>query len=52
MCCIRKSKGFWIARLMIEYKYIIIGKFRTETDAINAYNKFILEKNLNRKIKI
>ena len=36
---------------MIEYKYHIIGEFKTEKEAIDAYNDFILTHNLNRKLK-
>ena len=42
----------WLVRCMIEYKYHIIGEFKTEADAIEAYNAFIINNKLNRKLKL
>ena len=52
MTCIRKSKNMWLVRCMIEYKYHIIGEFKTEAEAIEAYNAFIINNKLNRKLKL
>lgn len=51
MTCIRKSKNMWLVRCMIEYKYHIIGEFKTEKEAILAYNQYIINHKLNRKLK-
>jgi hypothetical protein len=51
MSCIRFAKGMWLVRCMMEYKYHIIGQFKTEKEAIDAYNAFIIKNNLNRKLK-
>ena len=51
MTCIRFAQGVWKCRCMMGYKYHIIGEFKTEADAIDAYNNFILIHKLNRKFK-
>jgi hypothetical protein len=51
MTTIRYTKGKWECRAMIKYKYILIGYFDTEQQAIDEYNKFIDQNNLNRKKK-
>ena len=51
MTTIRFTKGLYECRCMIEYKYVLIGMFKTKLDAIHAYNEYILKNNLNRKLK-
>ena len=51
MSCIRKSKGMWVARCMVTYNYVTIGEYKTEAEAVDAYNAFIVKNNLNRKLK-
>jgi hypothetical protein len=51
MASIRYRKNEWICRCMINYKYIVIGIYNTEQEAIKAYNEFIIKNNLNRKLK-
>jgi hypothetical protein len=51
MTCIRFAKGMWLVRCMMGYKYHIIGEYKTEAEAIDAYNAFIVKNNLNRKLK-
>ena len=51
MSCIRKSKGLWLVRCMMRYEYVIIGEYKTEAEAVDAYNNFIVKNNLNRKMK-
>lgn len=48
---IRKTKGLYEVKVMINYKNIIIGYFKTEEIAKEEYNKFIEKNNLNRKKK-
>jgi hypothetical protein len=50
MTCIRFSKGVYECRCMVNYKYVYIGFFKTEQDAKFAYNDFIIQNNLNRKL--
>jgi len=49
--CIRKTKGLYEVRIMINYKYNIVGYFKIEDEAKQAYNQFIIKNNLNRKLK-
>jgi hypothetical protein len=51
MACIRFRRNEWICRCMVKYKYVIIGYYKTEQDAKDAYNEFIEKNNLNRKKK-
>ena len=51
MTCIRFAKGVWKVRCMMKYDYVIIGEFKTEKDAILAYNQYIINHKLNRKLK-
>ena len=51
MSCIRYAKGVWFVRCMMKYEYVIIGEFKSEKEAIDAYNDFIVKNNLNRKLK-
>jgi hypothetical protein len=51
MSCIRKSKGLWLVRCMMRYEYVIIGEYKTEAEAVDAYNNFVLIHKLNRKLK-
>jgi len=37
---------------MMRYEYHIIGEYKTEAEAIDAYNNFILNNKLNRKLKL
>lgn len=46
---IRKTKGLYEVKVMIHYKNIIVGYFKTETIARDEYNKFIETNKLNRK---
>jgi len=46
---IRKTKGLYEVKVMIQYKNIIVGYFKTEDEAKEEYNKFIEKNNLNRK---
>jgi hypothetical protein len=48
---IRKTKGLYEVRVMINYKYFIVGYFKTEEIAKKEYNLFIEKNNLNRKKK-
>jgi len=52
MSCIRFANGVWKVRCMMKYEYHIIGEFRDKRDAIIAYNEFIINHNLNRKLKL
>lgn len=51
MSCIRFAKGLWLVRCMMRYEYHIIGEYKTEVEAVDAYNNFILIHKLNRKFK-
>ena len=51
MSCIRKSKGLWLVRCMMRYEYVIIGEYKTEAEAVDAYNNFVIIHKLNRKFK-
>ena len=51
MTTIRKTKGKFECRIMINYRYVLIGYFNTELEAKDKYNEFIFKNNLNRKIK-
>jgi hypothetical protein len=46
---IRKTKGLYEVKVMVQYKNIIVGYFKTETIAKEEYNKFIEINKLNRK---
>jgi hypothetical protein len=48
---IRKTKGLYEVKVMIHYKNIIVGYFKTEEEAKKEYNNFIEKNNLNRKRK-
>jgi hypothetical protein len=51
MACIRFAQGVWKVRCMMDYKYHIIGEYKTEKEANEAYNIFIVTNKLNRKLK-
>jgi hypothetical protein len=51
MTTIRQTHGEWECRCMVNYKYVMIGYFKTKIDAINAYNDYVILHNLNRKLK-
>lgn len=49
MTTIRKTKGLYECRCMIQYKYVLIGMYKTKEEAIYAYNEYIMKNGLNRK---
>ena len=51
MSCIRYRRNEYVVRCMIKYKYVIIGYFKTKEEAEIAYDKYIIDNNLNRKLK-
>lgn len=51
MSCLRYANGVWKVRCMMKYEYHIIGEFRDKRDAEIAYDNFIIEHKLNRKLK-
>ena len=50
MTTIRKTKGQYECRCMIEYKYVLIGMYKTREDAVIANNKYITRMGLKRKL--
>jgi hypothetical protein len=51
MTTIRQTHGEWECRIMVQYKYIMIGYYKTKVDAITAYNDYVILHKLNRKLK-
>lgn len=50
MTCIRLTRDVYECRLMIKYQYVYLGYYKTKTEAILAYNDYIIKNNLNRKL--
>lgn len=46
----KREGGGWIAKLSVDGKTIHLGMFETELDAALAYNKYVIENGLNKKI--
>ena len=50
MTTIRKTRGQYECRCMIDYKYVFIGMYKTREDAVIAYNEYITNMGLKRKL--
>lgn len=50
MTTIRKTRGQYECRCMIDYKYVLIGMYKTREDAVIAYNEYITNMCLKRKL--
>ena len=48
--CFDKNRNKWKSAISINNKSVNIGRFDTEHDAVNAYNKFIIENRLNKRL--
>ena len=42
-----KQNHKWMAKIMINYKNIFLGRFNTQVEAAQAYNKYIEDNNLD-----
>ena len=51
MTTIRLTHGEYECRCMVNYKYVMIGYFKTKEQAIQAYNNYVILHKLNRKLK-
>lgn len=47
---VTKKGNFYITRILVNYKNIFLGKFESEIDAAKAYDKYIIDHNLNRRL--
>jgi len=50
MACIWRVQNLWKCRIMVNYEYKLIGYFKTESDAVIAYNNFIISNKLKRRL--
>jgi len=47
-----KTDNVWIARISMNKKTIYLGRFKSEKEAAECYNKFIIENNLDKPLNV